>query len=143
MVAYGLLGGSSDMLTTVSHIVDRNDDDMYVLTEIVLFRNFNALTPKNFINFILRYEFPGQNIVRTNSFYTYSEKDFVLNPSEEQVAARVKKEMQAKNNLIIDNSKGNDYQTICKYSSLIFSKLRTHWLRLVTDVTNAFFLNSL
>jgi hypothetical protein len=131
------------MLTTVSHIVDRNDDDMYVLTEIVLFRNFNALTPKNFINFILRYEFPGQNIVRTNSFYTYSEKDFVLNPSEEQVAARVKKEMQAKNNLIIDNSKGNDYQTICKYSSLIFSKLRTHWLRLVTDVTNAFFLNSL
>jgi GTP-binding protein EngB required for normal cell division len=98
MVAYGLLGGSSDMLTTVSHIVDRNDDDI--------------------------------------------EKDFVLNPSEEQVAARVKKEMQAKNNLIIDNSKGNDYQTICKYSSLIFSKLRTHWLRLVTDVTNAFFLNS-
>lgn len=73
MVAYGLLGGSSDMLTTVSHIVDRNDDDMYVLTEIILFRNFNALTPINFTNFILRYEFSWPKH-RTNESIMYVQR---------------------------------------------------------------------
>lgn len=65
MVAYGLLGGSSDMLTTVSHIVDRNDDDMYVpITITILLRNFNKT---NFINFISRYKISERSFTNDSS----------------------------------------------------------------------------